>query len=523
MSGSYVMHVGKDYLPDPREPIMESIFQQYERVLVESLITSFGLDFLAKDRHGGDVDTIHNVRQIGKDGKMTYKNASNQGAYDQRGDYQSSEYHNNAKFKAINKEFSAQKKDGKLVDGYTGERIRPNDKTDLDHVISAKEIHEDRGRVLAGMSGTDLANCEENLQITNPHTNRTKKADSMEEFLGKHGEEYTEGQKENMRQKDARARKAYEAKLAKAYYTSPKFAKDLSLAAGGAGVRMGARQALGFVFAEMWFSVKDEFQGAQMQGRFDLGEFFKALGRGIKRGFENAKEKYKELFSKFFSGAIAGALSSLTTTICNIFFTTAKNVVKIIRQSYASIVEAGKVLFINPDNYTFGERMRAVAKILATGASVVVGVLVSEAIEGTPIGQIPVLGDVVQSFCGAFVTGIMSCTLLYFLDRSELAQKLFHVLDSLPTVEKEIAYFREQAEYFERYAAQIMDIDLAQFKRETAMYGSIAVKLEGVRSEQGLNEVLSQSFREAGMAFPWKGHSSFQDFMDDENACLVFE
>ena len=98
----------------------------------------------------------------------------------------------------------------------------------------------------------------------------------MEEYLDKHGDDYTEKQKENMRQKDAIARKEYEAKLAKAYYTSPRFAKDMSFAAGKVGVKMGARQALGFIFAEMWFTVKEEFQ--TLKGEFQFGEFLETLG-----------------------------------------------------------------------------------------------------------------------------------------------------------------------------------------------------------------------------------------------------
>ena len=36
---------------------------ELEKTLVQSLATSFGLDFLLfKDKLGGDVDTIHNVR-----------------------------------------------------------------------------------------------------------------------------------------------------------------------------------------------------------------------------------------------------------------------------------------------------------------------------------------------------------------------------------------------------------------------------------------------------------------------------
>ena len=183
----YAIRSAEGYEPDQDENVLSSIFKQYESVIVQSLITSFGLDFLVTDRHGGDVDTIHNVRQIGSDPEMQYKNAANKAAYDNRGEYNSSEYHSDSRYISKNREVSAQKKSGELYDSYTGEKIAFNEKSDLDHVVSAKEIHDDRGRVLAGLSGTDLANSEENLQATNPHTNRTKKADSMDKFLDKHG------------------------------------------------------------------------------------------------------------------------------------------------------------------------------------------------------------------------------------------------------------------------------------------------------------------------------------------------
>lgn len=469
MSGSYVMSVGNNFSPEPTEPIMESLFQQYERVLVESLITSFGLNFLIVDRHGGDVDTIHNVRQIGIDPQMEkgYKNENNRAAYEGRGEYDSAKYHSASGYIDRNKKLKEQKQSGMLVDAYTGKRIAPNEKSDLDHVIPAKEIHDDRGRVLAGLSGEALANSPENLQATTPKINRSKKADSMTVFFAKKQPiEDVEANQDNMRRIDATVRDAYEAKLARAYYTSPAFAKDMASAAAKVGITMGAKRALGFIFAEMWFAAKEEFQRIQEQSRFDLGECLTALGCGLKRGFERAKEKYADLFSRFFSGTAAGVLASLTTTLCNIFFTTAKRTVRIIRESYASLVEAGKVLFINPDNYTFGERMRAVAKILATGSSIVAGVLVSEAIGKLGIDAISVAGDIIQTFCGALVTGILSCTLLYFLDRNELMNRLFHVLDKLPTIETEINYYRQQADYFERYAAELMDVDMEQFKKE---------------------------------------------------------
>ena len=291
MSTSYVVGVGRQFDPVPSEPIMESIFQQYERVLVESLVTSFGLDFLVKDQHGGDVDTIYNVRQIGQDDQMTYKNVLNQQAYDQRGQYdkaQKAQYDSDHRFKDRSAELSRQKKEGTLTDAYTGQKFARNADMDVDHVIATKEIHDDRGRVLCVLHGLDLANSEENLQPTDRSINRSMQEKSISEYCdwlkktephraaelerlrSKPKSELTDKERsllhkyeqqaavnaDKMKQLDATARKSYEAKLACAYYTSPKFAKDLALAAGNVGARMGVRQALGFVFAEMWFAVK---------------------------------------------------------------------------------------------------------------------------------------------------------------------------------------------------------------------------------------------------------------------------
>lgn len=69
---------------EPDEDVFKGIWEQYERVIIRSLITSFGLDFLVKDQHGGDVDTVHNVRQIGNDPNMKYKNKQNETDYEKR-------------------------------------------------------------------------------------------------------------------------------------------------------------------------------------------------------------------------------------------------------------------------------------------------------------------------------------------------------------------------------------------------------------------------------------------------------
>jgi len=65
----------------------------------------------------------------------------------------------------------------------TGERFKRNVDIDLDHIVSAKTIHDDPVRVLAELNGTDLANTESSLRTSYSSFNRSKKAKSMGDFL----------------------------------------------------------------------------------------------------------------------------------------------------------------------------------------------------------------------------------------------------------------------------------------------------------------------------------------------------
>lgn len=73
-----------------------------------------------------------------------------------------------------NHENSILKENGNLYDSYTGEKIKINDKSDLDHTISASGTHEDQGRILAELDGIQLANTSSNLNATSDSTNRSK-------------------------------------------------------------------------------------------------------------------------------------------------------------------------------------------------------------------------------------------------------------------------------------------------------------------------------------------------------------
>lgn len=531
------------------EPFSASLLGEYKRVVLESLITSFGLDCLMGDRHGGDVDTIRNVRQVGADDRMTYKNKKNTENYENRGEYSHEDYHSDPRF--ASKKHEAREKyqstgqgakdaytDGNL-EHTTASEVPSDKRAELDHIVETKAIHDDRGRVLAGLNGVDLANATDNLAWTNKSLNASMgswarhKNDKwrkehgcdapideldMRAYLREHPEIDEATQKRMLSQYD-KARNAYEKEIARAYYTSKAFFSDSAKAAGKLGVKMGLKAVAGLIFAEVWFAVEDELKLLATFGK----EIFNAVGRGIRKGFSKACKSYKALIDKFLGSSVAGVLSSLFTTVTNIFFTTAKSFVRIIRHTWSSLVEATRILLINPDCLPAGERIRSGVKIIATGASVISGIMVTEALNKTSVGAIPFVGDIISTFCGTFVTGVMSCALLYFLDHNGAINSIVKVLDTIPCIDNYVAYLKMQASVLDEYAAKLMDIDLSRFKKETSIFVEASVVLDDELSEHELNVRLLQIYDSIGVELPWRGHTSFNNFMNDKNVILTFK
>lgn len=539
----FVAELNKDIPLNPDQSVFSTIWEQYERVIMESLITSFGLDFLVQDQYGGDVDTIHNVREIGKDANMFYKNPQNQKNYENRGEYNSSEYHGDIRYREINKRVSENKKNGILQDAYTGKTVARNAKIDLDHVVAAKEIHDDRGRILAGLSGTELANCKENLKPTDKSINRSMGQQDMNEYLSDWKEKQPQRQNrinelksqknltdkerkelnklekfeeidaERMAHEGKMARTAYDKKISREYYTDQSFLKDSAKATGKQGIAMMRRQAIGYVFLEIWLACKKELQSLPVYK--DLKDMLEAVANGVKRGVENARSKWKEIMEKCGEGFTSGVLASLTTTLCNIFFTTTKNVVRNIRQITASVVQATKVLLFNPDNLMFGDRIKTVTIILATGANVLIGTAVGALIGKTPLGE---MFPGVETFCATLVSGLLSCTLLVFLDRSKFMNAVINGLNGLAAV---VDSYRRIADALEEIAAKLAKIDIAQFKAETAKYSKIASKIKLAKNQKEINGILLAAYKELDIKIPWKG--DFDTFMGDKSNQLVFE
>ena len=423
--------------------------------VIKSIVTPFGLGKIvaAYDKIGGNVDTINNARN------SIYSTQEEQNKYNNRGDYNSDEYHKDTNFININKEYSQARKDGNATDYMTGAKLDPNQSHDLDHVKSAKEIHDDAGRVLSEIEGNTLANTETNLKPTTATINRSKKADDMETFINKKNErlekidelkhkdtlniqeqnelrkleELSKIDDKKAMEADEKARKEIDKEINTAYYRSEKFVKNAAITGASEGLKMGMQQALGLVISEFFTALFDEIIDIYKNGfsnGFEDEKFFTILKERLLRIGNKIKEKWKDAAIAFKDGFISGFISNLVTVAINMFVTTSKKVARIIREGIFSLFRAVKMLIFPPENMTYEDAMHEAKKLLATGVLISMGVLAEESVEKL-ISTVPILLPYANTLAVIFIgtlTGLSVTMTAYYLDKKRDDKQLFRNL-----------------------------------------------------------------------------------------------
>lgn len=524
------------------------LVEELHKLTIRSLTTTFGLDFmLFNDKKGGDVDTVHNVRN------NVWATEEEKNRYQERGEYDSSKYHSHPNYRKKGKEDKQKQKDGQLKDAYTGKTITLAETRNLDHTISAKEVHDDPGRVLAEIDGAEIANDWSNLNTTYEKINKSKGIDSVEKFVNeklpkkiktleesisnntkklnsmpsstlqeKHAkkklentikmkkkdlETFKEVEKDKRKiiAKDRHARKVYNANINRKYYTSTKFLKNTGYFAAKSGALMGLREALGIILAEIWFELKEKIPETinKIKSNFELKDFISDIRETFNEILERVKNRFKDLVNSFQDGLLAGILSSLTTTIMNIFVTSQKMMAKILRESWNNLIKAVKTLFFNPDNLDSGSLYREVLRILAFALSSLLGVALNQHLN--TILTFP-LGSELAAFVSAMFTGIMTLGFCYFLDHNSTIQKIWSFLDGLKSKYKHcLDYFNEINQEMDRY---LMEFSRLEFNIDVEGLESLACSLQNTNSEIERSILLRQETQRQGIQLPFEPGNS---------------
>jgi hypothetical protein len=536
------------------------LVDELNKTITNSLITTFGLDFLLFDeKKGGEVTTIHNVRQSQKGDTDIYISDKVQQEYANRGDYKPTKldrngkpvkedlYHSHLNYKTKGKEDKIKKQDGNLVDVYRDQKMTSKEQRQLDHIISSHEVHDDSGRVLAGLNGVELANQNSNFQSTHSYINNLKSNHSMNDFLVTVVPKTIENKKkaiekdkqslllmprdtkqqrherreleakisknseqvlvlesldhEKMREADRNARQEYDKQINVAYYSSSKFFKSASIESAKAGLKMGGRQALGLILAEVWFELKEKmpklFEGYKSD--FTLEYFLDELKHTVKNIWGRVKSRFKDILEEFKVGALSGTLASLNSTAINIFFTTQKLIGKLLRETWSSLISAAKIIFFNPDNLGIGALTREVIRILSTGVAVAMGVVLNQQLASLMVFP---FGTELASFVSAVATGLLTIGMTYVLDHSELMKKVWAFLDKFKSESrKTLEYFQKINSELDRYLIELSKIEFNLSSEELAGFTS---SLESISCEYERSLMLSNEIRNRNIDMPFE-------------------
>ena len=434
---------------------LELLIDDCKSTVLDSIIRPFGIGQIVAgfDKKGGNVDTINNARHNVYATEKERNKANNNLQYDKN---ISAKYHSDSKYKNKNREGAILKKENKLKDEYTGKIIKPNEKSNLDHVISAKEIHEDKGRILADKGrikdGIELANADSNLKFTQESINKFKKQKSAGDFTKDIDKPRTERQREIkelrgkkeltdqqrkkleklekiesvnielLKDKDKQARKEYNRKLNDKYYKSKKFIEKTAITSAHEGVKMGLQQAIGVVMYEFSNRVFEEIKDIRFNGfknGTNLNEsFFKVLGLRLKKIGEDVLTKWKDVVAALEKGFFSGFFSNIITVIINAFKTTSKRAVRMIREGFFSLLKALRVLILPPEDMTLKEAAHESTKLIVAGLAITGGILLEESVQ-TFLKSIP-FSDMITAVIMGIVTGLTTSFLIFLLDEVDI-------------------------------------------------------------------------------------------------------
>ncbi len=429
----------------------DSLMAQTEHDLLHSIAAPFGLGKIlsAYDKTGGNVDTIHNVRN------GVYATDEEKVAYENRGKYDTNVVHKDEKFINKNREVSkAWNSDDGLQDSYSDNTLGKQDKYNLDHVISAKQTHEDAGRVLAGLRTEDLSNIPENLTPTSKYINSSKGAKSPDEFALYVEKNRPEKQAkiqelneksnvsiltnremnklntlnalknanpEKIREKGKQAKEAQDKHINGEYYLSDKFRTNTLHTSATEGVKTAAQQAFGLLLIELFANSFNEIKAAFNQG-LEGESLHQDICIRLKRIGNNISVNRKDLFDVGIAGLISGFISNIVTVLINVFATSTKRLVRMIREGIFSLLKALKTLLFPPAGMTYREAAHEAMKLLVAGGLIATGVVIEEVVEKF-ILSIPFLMPIAQIITVVIVgsiTVMVTALLLYLINKLDL-------------------------------------------------------------------------------------------------------
>lgn len=433
--------------------------------VLQTIEGQFGLASLViTSKDGGNVTTAYNFE---KGVVATKADEAKYQAYKASQDGKWSEVRKNAGYdKPLPKmrEDAFQTQD-KIIDAYSGRELPKDGRAHLDHIVSAKEI-ESNAKAHLSLSVEErakIATNDKNLAWSEASANQSKGDNKMSEWIDKHDKKtgQTKGEKygidkEKALQKDKEARKYVYNEIDTA--TLKKYSTELLSTGGKDAAKMAAYSAIGVILRELVAGLFDEIKATFKNKGESLKEIFNRFKERLQKILANIKAKWKEIVGGSIEAGIMAFCSNIVVFVINLFFTTLKRVVSVIRAGFVSIVQAVKILANPPKDMPKDEVGFAALKILTTGLIGALSLGLAEGIEKlllsvpvlAPIMAFPVpvinesIGTILSTTLSAIIGGLLSTIAIYYMDKWASGKKESNLQIQIMTKSCEVVNYKLQ-------------------------------------------------------------------------------
>lgn len=425
--------------PQDARELLNELEKEFDQARVNELMTKAQRDIVLAiagplglgkalavyDKQGGNVTTIHNAQQ------GIYANVDeryNRDDYDKGVNSQGKKFSGDSK-NSVGATFTKGQLDSKdqLTDGYTGETVMGKH-TSPDHIVPLNSYHKNGGYMQSKTQRADFATDTENLTSTQRSINQSMSDEDKLDWLDKKSNGRTVSNEEHFGIDRERLEAAVERGQAAADRHGPSAAEKAAFYSTHAaqtgmaeGLKMGAQQAFGMLMVELFSNALDEIKDLYRNGR-ESDSLLAELGKRLKRVGEKVAAKWEHMVESFSGGFISGFISNAVTVLINLFVTTGKRAVRMIREGIFSLLKALKTFLFPPKEMTFAQAAHEALKLLAAGGVVVGGVALEEAMEklilSVPLFA-PIAGMLTAVLVGA-ATALSMTFVCYLLDKLDL-------------------------------------------------------------------------------------------------------
>ena len=299
----------------------------------------------------------------------------------------------------------------------SGDMTRDTTKTlNVDHINSVKDLYEDDlmalygGATEEGFDETmrDVGNDQSNFAVSDEHTNKSMQDKDTYETAKSRPDLNMDPDK--VKAKQAAADKAKNKKLFETAIgeKSKDFAVNLTKSTAAATGKMIIGKAMKITISEIVI----EFHNKSDEKLIDR------IKRVIEKVLKRAKDELSHLWKDIKQFAVNNAISEIINLVLNYFVSTVKNIFKLIRCLFGSIIQAFKIIF--DSSKPWEERLFEALKIVSAGIAMASGAMLNELIAKFIATNLPFLagfaGDISAVISG-LISSILSALVLMSFDR----------------------------------------------------------------------------------------------------------